>query len=98
MRLLTPAPMGVHTFDFHISEVDLSAHTCFAKPADGVPDFPHTVSPLDPEYFIIRTELGAPGDVKWRVLVHWTYSGQSGMVIADAEGQPFRLVPPGSRR
>lgn len=95
LSFLSPAPMDPHTFDLHISEVDLSAPTSFATPAEGVPAFPYTVSSLDPEYFIIRTELSSPGYVTWRVRVHWTCSGQSGVVIADEEGQPFRLVSHG---
>lgn len=81
------SPEQLRTF-----HVDLSDQTPVPRPAHGVPDFPYTVSHLDPEHFFLRVTSGTPGDVTWRVGVHWLCNGQSGVVIADREGQPFRLV------
>jgi hypothetical protein len=91
------------TFDVQLSDanpdtrltVDLNASTPRLEPAEGVPDFPYTVTPDDPEIFELRAALDTPGDVKWRVGVHWVCHGESGVVIADNNGQPFRLVSPG---
>lgn len=72
--------------------VNLSELTPQVRPGDGVPDFPYTVSHLDPERFFLHVTSSAPGDVTWRVELHWRCNGETGVVIADAEGQPFRLV------
>ncbi|SEF19025.1 hypothetical protein SAMN05216533_8573 [Streptomyces sp. Ag109_O5-10] len=74
--------------------VDLGAPEPMPKPAEGVPDFPYTVSPDDPEYFVLQTKLETPGDITWRVGIHWVYGGEAGVVLADDGGQPFRLVTP----
>src|SRR5262249_11214818 len=74
-----PAPMApqrVRTF-----EVNLSDPTPLPRPAAGVPDFPYTVSHLDPERFIVHSKLSTPEDVTWRVEVHWLCNGQSGVLL-----------------
>ncbi|MFF0766159.1 hypothetical protein ACFYWH_40145 [Streptomyces sp. NPDC003737] len=62
------------------------------RPADGVPDFPYTVAPLDPDHFFIHVTPDEPGDFRWRIGVHWICNGKSGVVVADLGGQPFRVV------
>ncbi|MCX4462231.1 hypothetical protein OOK58_58090 [Streptomyces sp. NBC_01728] len=73
-------------------QVNLSDPTPVLRPNDGVSDFPYTVSHLDPERFLLQVNAGGPGDVVWSVNVHWLCNGRTGVVIADNEGQPFRLV------
>lgn len=73
-------------------EVDLGGPTPVVRPAEGVPDFPYGVSHLEPERFILRASASTPGDFSWRVGVHWICKGESGVVVAEQEGQPFRLV------
>ncbi|MET9387606.1 hypothetical protein ABZY09_43005 [Streptomyces sp. NPDC002928] len=79
------APQELRTF-----EADLSDPAPTARPTDGVPGFLYTFSHLDPERFILRVTSSTPGDVTWHV--HWLCNGQSGVVMADLAGQPFRLV------
>ncbi|MEU9158503.1 hypothetical protein AB0D59_50285 [Streptomyces sp. NPDC048417] len=93
------------TFNVQLSDVNpgmrlnvgLDASTPRLEPAEGVPDFPYTVAPDDPEVFVLRAALDSAGDVQWRVGVHWVCNGESGVVIADDEGRPFRLVRPRQR-
>ncbi|QDO37910.1 hypothetical protein FNV62_06785 [Streptomyces sp. RLB3-17] len=67
------------------------------RPADGVPDFPYTVTPLAPDHFYIRVTTDEPGDFRWRIGAHWICNGKSGVVVADLRGQPFRVVHPEPR-
>lgn len=91
---IEPPPMAepMAEQELRTFQVNLSDPTPVPRPADGVPDFPYTVSHLDPERFLLQVDAGGPGDVAWRVNVHWLCNGRSGDVIADNEGQPFRLV------
>ncbi len=89
-----PRPAVMPSEESRTFQVNLSDPTPVPKPARRVPKFPYTVSHLDPERFRLRVIAGTPGDVTWRVDVHWRCNGQSGIVIADEEGQPFRLVTP----
>jgi hypothetical protein len=75
-------------------EVNLSDPTPLPGPVAGVPDVPYRVSHLDPERFILHPMLRTPEDVTWRVEVHWLCNGQSGVLVADLAGGPFRLVGP----
>ncbi|WP_030960566.1 hypothetical protein [Streptomyces sp. NRRL S-378] len=72
--------------------VDLADPTPEVRPADGSSDFPFTVSHLDPERFIIEVTSSTPGDFTWRFDVHWLCKGQSGVVTANQQGPPFRLI------
>ncbi|MFC9622765.1 hypothetical protein ACFTXM_23145 [Streptomyces sp. NPDC056930] len=87
---LYPAPMAreeVRTFG-----VDLGEARPTPRPYEGVPSFPYTVSHLDPERFRVHAIMDRPGDITWRVEIHWRCNGQSGVVVADDEGRPFRFV------
>jgi hypothetical protein len=93
---LAPAPMAAQRL--RTFEVDLSDPVPRPRPAADVPDFPYTVSHLDPERFILHARLSTPEDVTWRLEVHWLCNGESGVLVADLEGEPFRLVGPHARR
>ncbi|MFE1877744.1 hypothetical protein ACFW9N_44090 [Streptomyces sp. NPDC059496] len=72
--------------------VDLAEPTPEVRPVDATPDFPYSVSPLDPEHFLIDVTSSTPGDFTWRFDVHWLCKGQSGVVTANQQGPPFRLI------
>ncbi|MGW3240309.1 hypothetical protein [Streptomyces olivaceus] len=85
-----PAPMPpekLRTFRVNLDEASPTP-----RPYRRVPKFPYKVSHLDPERFHIRAIMDRPGDVTWRVMIHWRCNGQSGVVVADDEGRPFRFV------
>jgi hypothetical protein len=98
-----PAPMSPRQLrEFRVSlNVRLSANATepalSPRPADGVPDFPYTVTPLDPDHFYIHVSTDEPGDFRWRIGLHWICNGKSGVVVADLCGQPFRVVRPEPR-
>ncbi|MFF3725663.1 hypothetical protein ACFYYM_25195 [Streptomyces erythrochromogenes] len=86
-------PEAMEPDDLRRFRVNLDDPEPTARPADnGVPDFPYTVSHLDPERFILMVTADTPGDYTWSVAVHWLCKGQSGVVIADHEGPPARFV------
>ncbi|MFE5011731.1 hypothetical protein ACFRAI_38065 [Streptomyces sp. NPDC056637] len=95
-----PAPLSPRQLrEFRVSlNVGLSANATdpapSPRPADGVPDFPYTVTPLGPDHFYIHVTTDEPGDFRWRIGVHWICKGKSGVVVTDLHGQPFRGVRP----
>ncbi|WP_148236042.1 hypothetical protein [Streptomyces xiamenensis] len=93
-RKPSPAPMDPRTFDVHFGRVDLDNAAPELDPIGRGNKFPYKVSHLDPEYFELHTSLSSPGDITWRIRVHWLCNGQVGITIADLKGQPFRLVRP----
>lgn len=94
------APMAPRQLrEFRVTlDVGLSANAAepapLPRPADGVPDFPYMVAPLGPDHFFIHATTEEPGDFRWRIGVHWICNGQSGVIVADHDGQPFRVVHP----
>ncbi|GIE91602.1 hypothetical protein [Actinoplanes regularis] len=58
------------------------------------PDFPFTVSPLDPEQLVIRPHTSTFA-VTWNLELNWIYKGQRGSIVLDNAGRPFGLRPPG---
>lgn len=65
------------------------------KPADGVPDFPYTVSHVDAELFVFKATARTSGDFTWWIGVHWLCGERSGVLEARENGQPFRTVTDG---
>ncbi|MEU1077243.1 MULTISPECIES: hypothetical protein [unclassified Streptomyces] len=71
-----------------------TAPTSWVRPAEGVPDFPYTVTLDSPDHFFPDVGTAEPGDYRFRIEVHWICQGQSGIVVADQSGEPFRFVRP----
>ncbi|MEV6702206.1 hypothetical protein AB0M68_34530 [Streptomyces sp. NPDC051453] len=83
--------------EFHVTlDAGLAANATepaiLMRLADDVPDFPYTVTPLEPDHFYVYVGIDEPGDFRWRIGVHWICRGQSGVSIVDQDGQPFRIV------
>ncbi|NUT48861.1 MAG: hypothetical protein HOV94_16375 [Saccharothrix sp.] len=57
----------------------------------GGAGFPYTVSPLDPEMFVIEPRT-ARYQVEWRLELDWTYRGRDGTTLIDDGGEPFRVT------
>lgn len=96
-NLVAPPDSGIYARPMAPEEartflVDLGEARPTPQQDEGVPSFPYSVSHLDPERFRIHAFLDRPGDVTWRVEIHWRCNGESGVVVADNEGRPFRLV------
>ncbi|GAA0251910.1 hypothetical protein GCM10010492_60450 [Saccharothrix mutabilis subsp. mutabilis] len=59
----------------------------------GGSGFPYTVSPLDPEMFVVEPRT-AKYQVEWCLELDWTYRGRDGTTLIDDSGTPFKVMAP----
>lgn len=71
--------------------IDLDQDHPRPVPEAGTPAFPYTVSPADPEQFVV-TASTRRHDVQWRLAFDWICLGQRGTKVIDYHGRPFRVV------
>ncbi|WP_026315960.1 hypothetical protein [Actinokineospora enzanensis] len=69
--------------------VDLDAEEPLARPNHGVPDFPYTVTPHQPEVFEVKV-VTTDREVRWRLELGWLCAGRAGSTLMDVAGEPFR--------
>jgi hypothetical protein len=65
--------------------------------SDNGTDFPYVVSQNDPEWFLVKLDVGSR-DVEWVAELDWSCTDRSGSLRIDSEGEPFRTVTHRDRR
>lgn len=59
-------------------------------PDSGTGDFPYSVSPHDPEGFLLHF-MTLHSYVAWRLEIDWVCQGKSGTLVVDDNGRPFEV-------
>jgi hypothetical protein len=72
-----------------VLDLDAAAPRIVTEP--GSVSFPYKVNDIEPEQFVITPEVTA-GDVEWRLRLRWTSGGETGELMVDDAGKPFRTT------
>jgi hypothetical protein len=78
-------------------QVDLDAAQPRITPEPGTVPFPYKVNDFEPEQFVL-TPTVTSADVELRLVVTWTAGSESGKLIIDDAGKPFRVTTPSAAR
>ncbi|GAA2969596.1 hypothetical protein [Actinokineospora diospyrosa] len=100
----SPAPAGVYLPSVCAGDLRPRKYSVALDAAEpqvvaeaGAGGFPYRVSETEPEQFVI-TVLTKAGDVQWRLLLSWTSGTESGELVVDDNGKPFRTAAGSSSR
>lgn len=71
--------------------VDLDRPEPRVVPESGTPDFPYRVDQAEPEQLVVTPQV-TDALVEWRLRVAWTSGEESGELVLDDGGEPFRTA------
>lgn len=71
--------------------VDLDRPEPRVVPESGTSDFPYRVDQADPEQLVVTPQVTA-ALVEWRLRLAWTSGEESGELVLDDHGAPFRTT------